>query len=370
MTRWARRTARLSGPPAPMIIAAGEGAHGSSVIGKLFGHGGPPVSVLHPIEEIVAAIERVQPEVLAVYSSFIPRLLDEARAGRLLAVPKLLVAAAEPFLPEHEQAVADVWGCATMAGYAASETGGLGNGSGFEPGMLLQDDMVIVESVDTDGRPVPPGTRADKLFVTPFLPSITPVLRYELTDQLTVLREPASCGSSFTRASYVLGRLDDVFVYDGDVHVHPQAFRGVLGRRSAISEYQVEQTKRGALVRVVLAAGREGELDHDAVCADIGANLARLGLRAPRVDVSVVAAIPRRPESGKLKRFVPLTAAPAVPKEVPTSRVPRDRRWLGRLRRPIRYRPQCPPIRQDIPTPARVPYGAHVTRWRCSSWWA
>jgi phenylacetate-coenzyme A ligase PaaK-like adenylate-forming protein len=288
-----------------MIVAACEGAHGSSIIGKLFGRG-PPVSVLDPIEEIVAAIDRVQPEVLAVYSSVIPRLLDEARAGRLRTRPRLLVAAAEPYLPEHERAVGDVWGCATMAGYAASETAGLGFGSGFESGMLLLDDTVIVEPVDAHGDAVPPGTRADKLFVTPLLPSAVPILRYELTDQLTVLEEPAACGSSFTRVSHVLGRLDDEFVYRSGVRVHPHVFRTVLGRRGAISEYQVEQTGSGARVRVLLAAGRDGELDSDAISREIEDHLARLGLGQPCVDVEVVTDIPRQHASGKLRRFVPI----------------------------------------------------------------
>lgn len=303
--RWGRRTGALTGPPSPMIVAAADGAHGSAILSKLFGRGGTPVSVLDPLEDIVAAIERARPEVLAVYSSFIPRLLDEARAGRLRARPKLLVAAAEPFLPEHEEAVAEVWGCATMASYGASETAGLGNGSGFESGMLLSDDFLIVEPVDVHGRPVPPGTRADKLFVTPLVPGITPILRYELTDQLTVLEQPAVCGSSFTRVSHVLGRLDDEFVYDGGMRVHPHAFRTVLGRRAAISEYQVRQTETGARVLVVLAAGREGELMHGAVAREIGEHLERLGLKDPRVEVETVTEIRRSRGSGKLARFVP-----------------------------------------------------------------
>ena len=72
------------------------------------------------------------------------------------------------------------------------------------------------------------------------------MIRYEITDQLTAIDEPATCGSNFTRISLVEGRLDDYFIYDKDIEVHPHSFRTVLGQYKDVHEYQVQQTPDGA----------------------------------------------------------------------------------------------------------------------------
>ncbi|HSC26463.1 MAG TPA: hypothetical protein VLD67_04260 [Vicinamibacterales bacterium] len=291
-------------PPPVAVIGASPGPHGSYFVGRIFGRGGADFSVADPLNEIVAGLNATMPRMLICYASFIPHLLEEARAGRLRIRPMLLVAVAEPFLPEHEQAVAETWECSVMSSYAATEVGPLGGGSGFDPGMLLNDDLAIVEPVDASGQPVSPGRQADKLFVTPLYQRALPVIRYELTDQLTVLDEPASCGSSFTRTSNVVGRLDDHFAYDG-IAVHPHVFRTVLGRERAISEYQVAQTPHGAVIRIVAL----GHVDRSGLQQSLCEHLARLGLQEPDISVQQVASIERAKDSSKLKRFLPLSAA-------------------------------------------------------------
>ena len=243
------------------------------------------------------------------YASFLPRLVDEARQGRLRIRPKVVGALAEPLLSEHEQAVREAWGCMVLMGWGATEVTGASASSGFDPGMLLLDDMQIVEPVDRDGNPVPPGTRADKVFVTPLRSRVLPLIRYEITDQLTVLDEPTTCGSAFTRISSVEGRLDDEFVYEGGIRVHPHLFRTALGRRRAITEYQVVQTLRGATIGLVLAEGA-ADLDRDRLIQELRDHLAGQGIPDAQVAVEVVSAVPRHPRTQKLKRFVPLDAAP------------------------------------------------------------
>jgi phenylacetate-coenzyme A ligase PaaK-like adenylate-forming protein len=307
VARWGRRTGSIGTPEPPFMVASAPGNHASSVLKRILG-GGPDraVSVVEPVADIVAALNAADPAHLIVYSSFIPQLAAEARAGRLRIRPRILTPVAESFLPEHEAAVSEVWDCVIMSSWGATETGLLGAGSGFDTGMLLLDDMVIVEPVDARGRRVEPGVGADKLLVTPLVPRVLPLIRYELTDQLTVLDDPASCGSSFTRVSYVRGRQDEEFLYHGDVAVHPHTFRTVLSRQRAITEYQVEQTDRGAVLRVVLAPDVSG-VDIGTVGSELEGRLAHLGVPAPAVDVVVVQNIPRTKGSAKLRRFVPLT---------------------------------------------------------------
>lgn len=311
--RWAARTGAFAGAPSTAGVGAAPGPHASHILGRLFGgEGRAGFSVVDPMDAIVDGLNRHRPDHLVVYASFVPRLLDEARKGRLLIRPKLLSPVAEPLLSEHEEAVAEVWGSTIITTWGATEVTGLAASSGFEPGMLLLDDLQVVEPVDAEGRPVPPGQRADKVLVTPLRSRVLPLIRYEITDQLTVLDEPAACGSSFTRVSNVEGRLDEGFVYEGDVAVHPHVFRTVMGRHRAITEYQVAQTERGATVRVVLATGA-GDLDRNRIIQELRDLLTPQGLRDAAITVDVVVEIPRSVNSQKLRRFVPLQHGPVSP---------------------------------------------------------
>ena len=68
-------------------------------------------------------------------------------------------------LPETRAALEEAFWAPVANNYAPSEAGPRRGGfSG--PGIHLSDDLLIVEPVDLDGRPVPPGVRTAKVYVT------------------------------------------------------------------------------------------------------------------------------------------------------------------------------------------------------------
>jgi phenylacetate-coenzyme A ligase PaaK-like adenylate-forming protein len=167
--------------------------------------------------------------------------------------------------------------------------------------MHLADDLVIVEAVDSNDRPVPSGVLADKVFVTNLANSVQPLIRYEITDQVVVLDESCACGSAHRRVSDIQGRLDDEFRYTSDIRVHPHVFRSALVRESAVTEYQVHQTAHGADILL----RHDAPVDSDALADNIAEALRKLGVADARVTARTVDSIPRL-DSGKLKRFIPL----------------------------------------------------------------
>ena len=78
-----------------------------------------------------------------------------------------------------------------------------------------------------------------------------PLIRFELTDQVTFLDTPCPCGSAHRLIADVESRLDDVFTYPGGQVVHPHVFASELRRDPRIVEYQVRQAPAGAEVRLV-----------------------------------------------------------------------------------------------------------------------
>lgn len=311
--RWELRDWRLDPDlrHVPMVFAglgAAHAAHGSRALAATFSGSGADfrsLSVTQPTVEIVAGLNELQPTILGGYPSALRALTDEVLAGWLRIRPRRVVTAAEPLLPEVRTALEEAWGAPVR--YGCSEAGALAIACGRGPGLHLSDDLVVVEPVDEAGRPVPPGERATKVYLTNLYNPVLPLIRYELTDEVTVLPESCPCGSAMRLVADPQGRLDDTFAY-GPLRVHPHVFRSALGRRPEVVEYQVRQTPRGAAIALCCRA----PLDTVALGSEVADALRRLGLASPDVSVAVVESLPRQ-AAGKLKRFVPLLAPQPSP---------------------------------------------------------
>jgi phenylacetate-coenzyme A ligase PaaK-like adenylate-forming protein len=288
-------------PRVTAVVAASNPSHISAAVGRTFSTARNPrhlFPVDQRLEHIVAGLNALQPTILMGYSSFLAHLALEAHAGRLRIAPRRVTAISEPLLPETRAALYDAWGAPIANGYGMSEgafTGWCGHGT------HLPDDLCLLEPVDEAGRPVRPGTPGARLYLTNLYNSVLPLIRYEVTDEITILEEPCPCGSSLRRIADPQGRLDDTFIYGHGVTIHPHVFRSLLGKHHEIVEYQVRQTRRGAAVEIVSRA----PLDTSLVARELHEALVALGLREPDVTVRRAATLGRHP-TGKLKRFVPL----------------------------------------------------------------
>ena len=171
--------------------------------------------------------------------------------------------------------------------WGTSEGGGTGVGCD-QGGTHFSEDQLIVEPVDLDGQPAPTGERSAKVYLTNLYNRALPLIRYEITDEVTVLPEPCPCGSAHRRIADIQGRLDDVFVYR-DRRVHPHLFRSELGRESGVVEYQVRQTPLGTRIAIRCSA----PVNLDALSNRIVAALARSGMERPQVTVEAVSRLER-----------------------------------------------------------------------------
>jgi phenylacetate-coenzyme A ligase PaaK-like adenylate-forming protein len=259
--------------------------------------------VTWPLERIVATLNGEQPKVLASYPSTLALLAREAADGRLRIHPARILVTSEPLLPEIRAAAQAAWGQPALNHWGATEIGMLGTPCRFGR-MHLAEDLGIVEVVDAAGNPVPPEQPGSKIYVTNLFNHALPTIRYEVSDELTVLPDRCPCGELTASIADIQGRWDDAFDYSGRT-VHPHLFRSALGRRAAILEYQVRQTVGGAEVDVRCAAAT----DLPALAAELTESLRALGLTDPEVTVRQVDRVSRLEHTGKLKRFVPLVAS-------------------------------------------------------------
>jgi phenylacetate-CoA ligase len=311
----------LAGRPAVMAsVSAAHFSHATAAMARTFAS--PRMTTVRfPVtlrtEEIVAGLNEVQPDFMLVYPSVLHALAHEAAAGRLRIAPRRVLAGAEPLLPEIRAAAEQAWGVKVINIWGTSEGGGTAVGCD-RGGTHISEDQLIVEPVDLAGRPVPLGERAARVYLTNLYNPVLPLIRYEITDEITVLPEPCLCGSAHRRIADVQGRLDDVFTYPG-LQVHPHVFRTALSREAGVVEYQVRQTPAGAAIAVRCAA----PVSLDGLRARIAAALAQAGLDRPQITVETVDRLERPGGPAKLKRFIPLAAdrAPASSEPGPPAAV-------------------------------------------------
>ncbi|MBV8218964.1 MAG: hypothetical protein JO325_10910 [Solirubrobacterales bacterium] len=180
-----------------------------------------------------------------------------------------------------------------------STEGLVGRGDPGSKVLTFASDNCIVELVDHDNKPVQDGVACAKVLVTNLHNLTQPLIRYELTDEF--IAHPSIAGSGHLHAT-VQGRADTTFRY-GRIELHPHAIRSTLTTASTVREYQIRQTPRGLHAAII----GEGDLDTDAITVRLRETLAAAGLTAPEITVQRVDEIERDPETGKTRRFIPLT---------------------------------------------------------------
>jgi phenylacetate-coenzyme A ligase PaaK-like adenylate-forming protein len=296
---------KLTGRRLLAVVEAGEIVHGSPF---LFSVSTDPAAEVRwcpastPIPELVAALNGAQPTQINAFASSLQEIAAEAVAGRLKIGPRRVTANSEPLMPETREAARKAWGVEINNMWGCVEVGHIGIECDAHQGMHRTDDLIITEYVDQNDRPAADPDAIDRVLVTSLFGRTLPLIRYELTDVPVPGNRPCSCGAAYPLIQSVKGRSDDIFVYPGDVHVHPLVFRTPLGQNSAIEQYQVHQTERGARIGIIAT----GPIDLAALKKQLTDALASAGLANAEIELDLVDTLERHQETGKLRRFIPL----------------------------------------------------------------
>ena len=273
---------------------------------------------IEPLADVTDQLNRFQPEVLLAYANVLEILAREALAGRLRlrhgAPLRQIINMSEPLSAGARQLIQDAFGLPVTNNYATGECMALSIGCPQGHGMHLQADWAVLEVVDREGRPVPPGQPGEKVLLTNLANTVQPFIRYEIQDVVTMSPTPCPCGSPFPLILKVEGRTDEVvWVRDGDRfrEVHPYVFIDVLDEYAPLGWYQLIQQERNRfLLRAVPAPHRH--LSGEELRQVVGRGLRRFGLAdLLRVDVEITDRLAPDPKSGKLKRITSRVGPPA-----------------------------------------------------------
>ena len=210
------------------------------------------VDVNGPEAEIVRALNGFQPAMLSGYPSNLALLAD---CRGLDIRPDVVITGGELLTDPIRQKLKDRFGCYVQTHYSCTEGGEIACEC-REGHLHINEDWVILEPVDREGRPVAPGVRSDRVFITNLSNRIQPFIRYELTDRVIVHEEPCPCGRT-TRWLEIEGRTDDILTCSGGVSVAPMSLYKVLEEVPKVRRFQLVQRSPNVLELRLAADDRE-----------------------------------------------------------------------------------------------------------------
>ncbi|HEY7187723.1 MAG TPA: AMP-binding protein [Vicinamibacterales bacterium] len=245
LVRWihtmgARPDARVVGIGAPTALHISNRAFAELGSGRT---AAPRLSVLTPVSELVGQLNDYQPEIIFTYASFARRLVEEQDAGRLRIHPRRIASTAEALSADVRRLVRDTWDARVVDSYGTTEGGLLGSECDAGQGIHIAEDMLVFEVVDDHNRRVPDGTQGSKVLMTCLFNRTLPLIRYEISDLVTLERSACPCGRPYARVTSIEGRREDYMVLraaaGGSIRLHASRLRAPLAGVPGLRQYQV-----------------------------------------------------------------------------------------------------------------------------------
>lgn len=237
----------LADKPRIAYIAATDGRYGGAMaVGDgIDGVGASQIylDVKTPLSEWTERIREFKPNMIIGYPSAVKILGELAENGDVELNIARVVTCGEPLGANLRRYLETVFNTEVVNFYGASESLALGVESDPEQGMILFDDMNVIEVCE------------DGMYLTSLYNFAQPLIRYRLTDSLALQSADEYC--PFTRAIGLLGRNEDILWFDDGTgrreFLHPLAVEGFC--IEGLMDYQFVQLGNNAFeMRAQVAA--------------------------------------------------------------------------------------------------------------------
>jgi phenylacetate-CoA ligase len=154
----------------------------------------------------LAWLREVDPDYLASLPSnleFLAGLLVES--GQKLKALRAIQAVGEPLAPATRQRIEEGFGVPVKNLYSTTETGYLASPCPLGHGLHVHAENVLAEVLDADNRPCLPG-QTGRLVLTCLHSFLTPFVRYDILDDVTLGPGSCPCGRGLPLWTHVDGR--------------------------------------------------------------------------------------------------------------------------------------------------------------------
>lgn len=225
----------LAKGPRIVYIAATDGRYGGAMaVGD--GICGLHASQLHldiktPLDEWIHKICEFKPNMIIGYPSAIKILGELVERGDIKPQIFRIISCGEPLGAGLRHYLEEIFQAEVINFYGASESLSIGVEADISEGMLLFDDMNVIE------------VQNGAMYLTSLYNFAQPLIRYCLTDSLTIQKPDEDGRSPFTKAVGLLGRNEDILWFDNGMgkreFLHPLAVEGIC--IEGLRDYQFRQ---------------------------------------------------------------------------------------------------------------------------------
>lgn len=226
--------------PRIVYLAATDGRYGGAMaVGD--GIDGLKASQLHldikiPLVEWIKQIREFKPNIIIGYPSAIKILAELVDGGDVELSVIRVISCGEPLGSSLRKYLEKVFSTQVVNFYGASESLALGVELEHKEGMFLFDDMNVVEVIEGN------------MYLTSLYNFAQPLIRYKITDNLTLKKPEENSVYPFTRAIGLLGRNEDILWFTDEngnrEFLHPLAIEGFC--IAGLLDYQFVQTGVGS----------------------------------------------------------------------------------------------------------------------------
>ena len=193
------------------------------------------------------SIRRFSPTGLITVPSFIPKLIDYAEKHGIdykNSSVKKAVCIGEPIrnndftLNTLGKKITEKWNLKLYSTYASTEMGTAFTECGEGKGGHHHPEMIIVEFLDENNRPVAEGEPGEVTVTTLGVEGM-PLLRFKTGDICYHHTEPCACGRNTIRLGPVIGRKQQMIKFKGTT-LYPPAIYDVLNEIHCVENYIIE----------------------------------------------------------------------------------------------------------------------------------
>ncbi len=276
-------------------------------------------SVLQPLPDLAKALTAFAPTVLITYPSCADALAQMQADGQLRLSLSQVWMGGEQLTAEQRARVRTAFDCTLRNNYGASECYAMACECP-EGRLHLNHDWLVLEPVDRQLRPVPPGEASDSVLLTNLANRTQPLIRYRLGDSVRLCTEGCSCGSGFP-AIEVQGRADHTLVLHDkrrrEVRLLPLALSTVIEEGASVTQFQLLCTSPTRLELRFEDAVSDPKAAFGRARKALGEYLATHGLAQVHIEHGTAAPL-RHPRSGKVERVrMALARKTARPRTAP-----------------------------------------------------